>query len=71
MAAGADASGLHRTARAGYLANGMRQVGDRTGTGGHVMEGFWRFWGRLEMWQKFGLAFVAAVLIVLIAAWLF
>lgn len=30
------------------------------------MEGFWRFWSRLEMWHKFGLAFVAAALVLLI-----
>jgi hypothetical protein len=35
------------------------------------MDGFWRFWGRLEMWQKFGLSFVAAVAIVMIALTIF
>lgn len=27
---------------------------------------FWRFWGELSLWNKFGLAFVAAVILVLI-----
>ena len=35
------------------------------------MDSFWRFWSRLEMWQKFGLSFVAAVAIVLVAVWIF
>jgi hypothetical protein len=35
------------------------------------MEGFWRFWDRLGTWQKFGLSFVAAVAIVMIAVSVF
>lgn len=35
------------------------------------MDRFWRFWDRLGMWQKFGLTFVAAVAIVLIALTIF
>lgn len=34
--------------------------------GRRSVEGFWRFWSRLEMWHKFGLAFVAAALVLLI-----
>ncbi len=28
------------------------------------MNPFWRFWDRLEMWQKFGLSFLVAVVII-------
>jgi hypothetical protein len=35
------------------------------------MDHFWRFWDRLGMWQKFGLTFVAAVAIVMIALTIF
>lgn len=30
------------------------------------MDSFWRFWSRLEMWQKFGLSFIAAVVILVL-----
>lgn len=35
-----------------------------------IVEGFWRFWSRLEMWHKFGLAFFTAALILLIVGFL-
>jgi hypothetical protein len=35
------------------------------------MDRFWRFWDRLGVWQKFGLSFVAAVVIVMIAVSIF
>jgi len=30
------------------------------------MNRFWRFWDRLEMWQRFGLAFVVGVTLLVI-----
>jgi hypothetical protein len=30
------------------------------------MDSFWRFWNRLEMWQRFGLSFIAAVVILVV-----
>jgi len=30
------------------------------------MESFLRFWNRLEMWQKFGLSFIGAVVILVL-----
>lgn len=40
--------------------------------GGKVdMNRFWRFWDRLEMWQRFGLAFVAGVTLLVIVRTVF
>ena len=39
----------------------------QTARGGDLgMDSFWRFWSRLEMWQKFGLSFIAAVVILVL-----
>lgn len=35
------------------------------------MNQFWRFWGRLETWQRFGLAFVLGVTLLVIVRTLF
>lgn len=35
------------------------------------MNRFWRFWDRLEMWQRFGLAFVVGVTLLVIVRTLF
>ncbi len=35
------------------------------------MNWFWRFWDRLEMWQRFGLAFVVGVTLLVIVRTLF
>jgi hypothetical protein len=51
----------------------LTHVRSRTADGyeGKPMDHFWRFWDRLGMWQKFGLTFVAAVAIVMIALAIF
>lgn len=30
------------------------------------MEGFWRFWEQMGPWQRLGLCFVAAIIIVMV-----
>lgn len=35
------------------------------------MDSFWRLWSRLEMWQKFGLTFIGAVVILVLIRTLF
>lgn len=44
----------------------------QTARGGDVgMDSFWRLWSRLEMWQKFGLTFIGAVVILVLIRTLF
>jgi hypothetical protein len=34
------------------------------------MDAFWRFWDQMGAWQKLGLCFVAAILVLTIITWL-